>query len=87
MRFWIDSRKVWTFVRIAPDTRERQVFFNSDAAVLPRDDVLELKWGKWVVAILTPSGTAPPNQIFKDFFHLITRPATWREASLQRAGA
>src|SRR6186713_2177344 len=54
----IDCREIWPLVQIARHTRERQVRRGVTAAMLPRDDVLDLK-GKIVESFRHPAVFAP----------------------------
>lgn len=41
-RFGVDSRKIWTLMQVAIDTRQRQIFWIIAAAVLLRNNMLDV---------------------------------------------
>jgi hypothetical protein len=44
IRLRVDARKVWTFVTIAETAGPSQILGLGSTAVLPSDDVVEVKW-------------------------------------------
>lgn len=59
----INTGEVRSVVKVAADAGEREIFCDSEPAVLSRDDVLNLERRLWVSTSFTAPTSATPNKL------------------------